>query len=146
VEIRIEVEQSRLGYQVRIMSDDEDDFFAALNRFKEEISRHSRRFKPDGGYWLVERRAKTDLENWLAVMRADYGAEVTRDGEPENEGHPLGEQYAILHLLPSAPPDLVKAAHRVLARLHHPDIGGNTGEMQRINAAVERIEQSLQSA
>jgi len=43
--------------------------------------------------------------------------------------------YATLHLLPSAPPELVDAAYRCLARLHHPDTGGSTTTMQRLNAA-----------
>ena len=43
--------------------------------------------------------------------------------------------FATLHLLPSAPAELVDAAYRCLARLHHPDTGGTTSAMQRINTA-----------
>ena len=47
--------------------------------------------------------------------------------------------YAALHLLPTAPDPLVDAAYRCLARLHHPDAGGDTTAMQQLNAAHEAI-------
>jgi curved DNA-binding protein CbpA len=45
-------------------------------------------------------------------------------------------------LRPTAPPELVSAAHRCLAKLNHPDAGGNTTTMQRINGAVEQIREA----
>jgi hypothetical protein len=45
-------------------------------------------------------------------------------------------RYAVLHLLPSAPPELIEGAYRILARLHHPDRGGSTAAMQEINEAI----------
>jgi curved DNA-binding protein CbpA len=49
------------------------------------------------------------------------------------------DPYIVLHLRPTAPPELVNAAHKVLAKLNHPDAGGDTITMQRINSAVESI-------
>jgi hypothetical protein len=43
--------------------------------------------------------------------------------------------YAALHLLPSAPPEVINAAYRALAKQVHPDSGGDTAKMQEINAA-----------
>lgn len=43
--------------------------------------------------------------------------------------------YADLWLLPGAPLEVVKAAYRALTRIHHPDRGGSTADMQRINQA-----------
>ncbi len=40
-------------------------------------------------------------------------------------------------------PEIVKAQHRKLARKHHPDLGGRTEDMQKINAAVEQLERDL---
>jgi hypothetical protein len=34
-----------------------------------------------------------------------------------------------------APPELIEAAYRVLAKQHHPDAGGDTVTMQRLNTA-----------
>lgn len=52
------------------------------------------------------------------------------------------DYYAILHVLPSADADVIKAAYRVLARRYHPDSStGSKDEahrrMQEINAAYE---------
>ena len=47
---------------------------------------------------------------------------------------PNGAGAAELHL-PTAPPELVEGAYRILARLHHPDAGGSREAMQAINGA-----------
>lgn len=49
------------------------------------------------------------------------------------------EPWATLHLLPSAPPEVIQAAFRALARLHHPDRGGNEETMRKINNAWEQL-------
>jgi len=51
----------------------------------------------------------------------------------------LTRSYACLHLLPTAPPERVRLAHRYAARTHHPARGGNTSGMAAINAAIETI-------
>jgi hypothetical protein len=45
------------------------------------------------------------------------------------------DAWQILHLRPTAPPELIEAAYRCLARLHHPDAGGDHDTMLRLNAA-----------
>jgi hypothetical protein len=51
----------------------------------------------------------------------------------------IPEHYATLHLLPSAPAEVVNAAHKALVNLHHPDRGGDMATMQAINAAVDHV-------
>lgn len=48
--------------------------------------------------------------------------------------------YAELCLLPTAPNALVRVAYRELAKLHHPDRGGDTAAMQKINRAFETLQ------
>jgi curved DNA-binding protein CbpA len=43
--------------------------------------------------------------------------------------------YKILQVDPSAGADVIRAAYRVLAAKHHPDVGGSAEEMARLNAA-----------
>ena len=57
-------------------------------------------------------------------------------------GDPREAALVVLHLRPSAPPELVDAAYRCLAKLHHPDAGGSTAVMQQINRAVESIREA----
>lgn len=52
--------------------------------------------------------------------------------------------HAVLHLLPDAPADLVPVVYRHLAKVNHPDRGGDTREMQRINEAYETICKAVQ--
>lgn len=48
-----------------------------------------------------------------------------------------GDHYALLHVIPAAHPDVIRAAYRALARLLHPDIAGDRHEkrMVQLNAA-----------
>lgn len=48
--------------------------------------------------------------------------------------------YAALHLLPTAPPQVVHAAYRALSLIHHPDAGGDVERMKAINNARDEIE------
>jgi hypothetical protein len=49
------------------------------------------------------------------------------------------EHFQTLHLLPTAPVELIEASYRVLAHLHHPDVGGDLRSMQDLNAAYAAI-------
>jgi curved DNA-binding protein CbpA len=53
----------------------------------------------------------------------------------------MNRQMALaqLFLLPNAPTDVITAVFRVLAKKYHPDMGGSTEQMQRLNAAMEVI-------
>jgi len=50
-----------------------------------------------------------------------------------------GGPYAVLYVARSAPLPVCEAAYRALAKLAHPDQGGSTATMQRLNAAIEHI-------
>lgn len=47
--------------------------------------------------------------------------------------------YQVLHLQESAPLEVVKAAYKALAHIHHPDKGGETEMFTQINEAYEKI-------
>jgi hypothetical protein len=52
---------------------------------------------------------------------------------------PPSGPYDVLNLTTAAPPELVAAAYRALAKLHHPDAGGDEATMKAINAAYEEL-------
>jgi len=56
----------------------------------------------------------------------------------QSTGAPSGP-YAVLHLARDAPLEVCEAAYKALVRKHHPDLGGDTATMQRLNAAIELI-------
>lgn len=43
--------------------------------------------------------------------------------------------YTVLGVAPGASLEVIKAAHRTLARKHHPDLGGDAAECARVNIA-----------
>jgi hypothetical protein len=49
--------------------------------------------------------------------------------------------YRTLFLQPDAPPELIVAAYKTLAKLHHPDAGGNPDRMRALNEAFEELSQ-----
>jgi len=49
------------------------------------------------------------------------------------------EAFEVLHLRESAPPELIDAARRCLAKLNHPDVGGDLRQMQAVNAAYDTL-------
>lgn len=70
------------------------------------------------------------------MMGAASGAMPFRGGRPLNG---KAGAYDVLHLKPDAPPEVIKAAQRALAQLHHPDHGGDEARMKAINNAVDEI-------
>jgi hypothetical protein len=46
---------------------------------------------------------------------------------------------SVLHLSPDTPLPVAEAAYRALAKQAHPDAGGSSDQMQRLNAAIERV-------
>jgi curved DNA-binding protein CbpA len=49
----------------------------------------------------------------------------------------------LLHLLPTAPLAVIEASYRALARLHHPDAGGNAEHMKLLNAARDALKERV---
>jgi hypothetical protein len=99
----------------------------------------SRRYDPSERAWYVANAYQRIIHELLE----DVFIEVETDSErtaytPPSDRSPRTE-YTILHLLPSAPPELVESAYRCLSRLHHPDAGGTTTTMQELNSAVATI-------
>jgi curved DNA-binding protein CbpA len=47
----------------------------------------------------------------------------------------MDDLYAVLQIHPRAAPEVARAAYRALARLYHPDHGGDGREMIRLNEA-----------
>jgi DnaJ-domain-containing protein 1 len=102
------------------------------------------------------RRAQLRARNTLLQeLRADYDAVVQQNQLLAQENRVLKllqgtiplpfqangatDAYAVLGVRPDAPREVVEAAHKALARTHHPDRGGKTADMQRINAAYQEI-------
>ena len=111
-----------------------------VDALKAEIPGHARTYDPVAKSWTVAPayagvairlmyQAFTDVE----IIDAAAGPTFDRGGDPREAA------LVVLHLRPTAPPELVDAVYKCLARLHHPDRGGDHDAMQMINHAVEQI-------
>ena len=101
-----------------------------------------RTYDPDLKTWTVAGRYVSAVYHVLAQVFGEVDVEGSRSGAADRGRPTGGDPYVVLHLLPTAPPELVSAAHKCLAKLHHPDAGGSTAVMQRINRAVESIREA----
>ena len=77
------------------------------------------------------------LQDLLARVQADLEQLAGGSSGPWRAGS--GSPYRILGLDPTAPDELVKLVYRHLARRLHPDAGGSTEAMARLNGAYEEI-------
>lgn len=68
-----------------------------------------------------------------------WGREWEQQQRQQRQENAAGP-HATLHLLRTAPPELVKAAFHCLAKLYHPDRGGDLAKMQALNSAYEKLQ------
>ncbi len=135
--INIEVEHG--DYLIKVHADDADAFHDAIQGLKDFIPSPHRRWQPLSKAWRILPEGQLYVMDWITVCRDKFNAEVTwgkgkRTADPATP-KPEADPFAALYLLPSAPVEVVKAAYRALATLHHPDHGGDVEKMKAINAA-----------
>jgi hypothetical protein len=117
----------------------DEDF---LRDLKAEVSHFARSWNKTRKLWIIE---ETYVPVALEIAKRYFrGVELNRRAEQHQHTH--SEQHyrsdnvhAVLHLLPTAPSELVKAAYRALSMLYHPDRGGDVQKMQALYAAYEKI-------
>lgn len=114
--------------------------YSVVEELKARIPAYARSYDAGSKAWTVISGPFVDvaidvLEDCFRASNVYIADDRTRVSRASSSTDP----YAALHLLPSAPPELVKAAYKTLARLNHPDTGGDTTAMQQINAAAATL-------
>jgi hypothetical protein len=113
---------------------------ALIDALKASIPVHARTYDPAGKTWTITPTyASTAFRLMSAVFPDVDVVEQTSAGSAGRDRHDGEDPWVILHLRPTAPPELVVAAHRCLAKLHHPDRGGDHDAMLAINNAAEAL-------
>ena len=117
---------------------------SCVEELKRRIPAHCREYDPERRVWAIERGPFVPVA--IDILRDIYGAQNVYVHDDRVSGHqdatsaPQQDMaYTTLHLLPTAPPELVQAAYRTLSKLAHPDTGGNAAEMVAINNAIEDL-------
>lgn len=115
-----------------------------ITAIKDTIPPAFRSWDPTHKQWRVTRPYVGFV---IDLLRRRFGE--VEDHKPEGQRafqpppvrpvRPIDEDYAALHLLPSAPAALVSAAFKALAREAHPDCGGNHEHMLTLTGAYGRL-------
>lgn len=85
--------------------------------------------------WMRARAEAVDGSERASGATPAAEASVESGSVPE----PVRAAFATLHLLPSAPVPVIRAAYRALVRSAHPDVQGGDGQrMREINLAYEQ--------
>ncbi len=71
-----------------------------------------------------------------------HGGGTSREAPPDRN---TSDAFVVLHLRETAPVELIEASYRVMARLHHPDVGGTEAQMKQINAAYDALKERVAS-
>lgn len=64
---------------------------------------------------------------------------------PQTQSRQSNGSWAVLWLANGAPPEVIAAAYRALAKIHHPDVGGSEEQMKKINDAHESLTRKRRS-
>ena len=113
-----------------------------VDLLKAEIPPYARSYDPDDKTWTVAAPYAGLAVDLLRHRFPD--ARIERPGaRPTPESSGTGRPFAVLHLLPSAPPELIEGAYRILARLHHPDAGGTDEAMRALNEARDLLRERV---
>lgn len=108
-----------------------------IQDLKTQIPHGGRIWDKDLRIWIVNKGFEKIL---LKIVYKHFDeVEYSQDGEPQQQKQAISELYATLHLLSTAPEELIKAAYKALSKIHHPDVGGDLVKMQEINAAYDAI-------
>ena len=104
---------------------------AFVRELKGSLPKYARKWDPDRRLWWI---AQEFGDSAIRIARQHYDRVIA----PELA---LAEPTAwdVLWLRPGAPSEVVNAVYRALAKMHHPDYGGDNEMMQLINAAYERV-------
>ncbi len=120
-------------------------------RLKERLPRHARAWRPEERAWWVASAHVNQVCGWFSEFFpganfVDAGPRrADRAHTPPPPPPRRDDPHAVLHLLPSAPLELVEAAGRCLSKIYHPDRHPEgeralaTVQMQAINAALDQV-------
>lgn len=109
---------------------------------KEVIPKDYRYWDKDERVWVIN----YSYEEEILDLCSNYFERVVKYGKKRYSAPAAitspSPAYETLHLLPTAPKELIVAAYRVLAKLYHPDVNKEddaTKKMKQINVAFDEI-------
>lgn len=106
-----------------------------IDAFKDELPNYSRAWLKEERAWRISQDRFPDAQRILE----NYGYHIFQP-KPISALVVTTDDHKTLFVAADAPHEVVRAAYRALAKIHHPDIGGDPKKMQEINEAWRRLD------
>ena len=119
-----------------------------VDALKLHVPASHRRWSMDTKTWLVEPPYDTTAITLLRRFFPNAGIGKKAGSQPsraERRRCACDDDHKALYVCQGAPAEVIQAAYRALVKIHHPDRGGDTSAMQRLNAAYARLESGARS-
>jgi len=102
---------------------------------------------PDYFDWLLKqdwlsKRLRDEIEEFLAEEENDRQWRKASHQQPNGNGGPLGGKVQFTADEQESLKEMLTAGFRALAMKYHPDKGGETKDMTRINLLAEKLRQN----
>lgn len=111
-----------------------------VDRLKAEIPAPFRSWEPARKTWTID---APFVALAIGILETAFGHVAITDERPHvdrgRRDDAGADAYRVLFLQPDAPAPVIDAAYKALARMNHPDAGGDTAAMQAINAAYQEV-------
>jgi hypothetical protein len=122
----------------QLAHEDEREAESDIDDEPEEEAPPKKQQKPrKSSRYTSKRKVRDEPEEEEAPPKKRKSNSKTND-EPKSKD---AKAYSVLGVSPDAPDEVVKAAHKALARTHHTDLGGDEKKMKQINEAFEYIKE-----
>jgi hypothetical protein len=126
-------------YEIRFRAREREDYRRMLMSLYAYVPRNMHEFDSKARTWVVEGKCQREIERWLARMIEELNPSVEFFCEREEAwNEAVSESYRILHLLPSAPWEVVQGTYNILI-----DICRDPGQRARVDEAYERLRKEL---
>lgn len=123
---------------------------ALLDEFKRLIPHRERKWIAEEKYWSVTGHACDAAERWFyrhfpkqeKFWKSTNGSESTNGSRSSHASSPPPKHdsdWDILYLRNGAPAGLLDVVYHWWCKRAHPDLGGSNQQMQKINAAYDRL-------
>lgn len=150
IKIKIFTDRDDGTIGIKFTSADSDAFTFAVAELKSVVPVGYRCYEPGNKIWVIT--GSLFVDEWLDELRTRFdieteyvdGRQQKRQRRQEQNWQPpppqqqsIASPFKTLYLLPDAPPEVVKASYKALAKIYHPDARGDAAKMVEINQAFE---------
>lgn len=131
-------------YEVRVAAQSSRDYKQMIMSLRIYVPESMRTFKHLPRTWVIENQCRNEVGLWVVKMTEALDPTVEffceRDGAWEAT---VGESYRTLHVLPSAPWEVVRNAYEGLVEIYHVRGGGDREQLERLHAAYDKLRNEL---